>query len=76
MNLNAMRNGYAHSVNEVASFIRNDLAYKIRKGPAQVSYVFAGYDAKVGPQLYWGDYLGSLSKVMKAAHGYAGLYAF
>ena len=29
-----------------------------------------------GPQLYWGDYLGSQSKVMKAAHGYAGLYVF
>jgi len=73
MKLNEMRNGYAHSVGEVASFIRNDLAYKIRKGPAQVAYLFAGYDAETGPQLYWGDYLGSLSRVGKGAHGYAGL---
>ena len=51
------------------------LAESLRKSPYQANCVIAGYDEN-GPGLYWLDYLGSLQKVTKAAHGYGGHFLY
>ena len=39
--------------------------------------MIAGFDAEEnGPSLYWIDYLGTLQKVTKGAHGYAGYFLY
>ena len=55
-----------------ASFIRNELAVALRKGPYQTNLLMAGYDAQEGVSLHWIDYLASHAKVPFGAHGYAG----
>lgn len=35
----------------------------------------AGYDSKLGPQLYYMDYLASLVELKYAAHGYGGFFS-
>jgi 20S proteasome subunit beta 4 len=60
---------------EVANFTRCIVAENLRKSPYQANCVIAGYD-KDGPKLYWLDYLGSLQKVTKAAHGYGGHFLY
>jgi 20S proteasome alpha/beta subunit len=57
---------YSHN-----DFICIQLATALRKGPYQTNLLLAGYDANVGPSLYWMDYLAALSKVNFGAHGYA-----
>jgi 20S proteasome subunit beta 4 len=54
------------------SFIRNELATALRKGPYQTNILLAGYDEDQGPALHWMDYMASHSKVDFGAHGYAG----
>ncbi|KAG9394264.1 Proteasome, subunit alpha/beta [Carpediemonas membranifera] len=62
------------SVNASVNFIRSELATALRKHPYNVNILFGGVDG-TGAQLYWMDYLGSLSKLNFAAHGYFGHYA-
>merc|ERR1719487_440939 len=57
-----------------ANFTRNELAYALRKGPYQVDLLIAGVDDD-GPGLYFMDYLSSMEKVNKAAHGYGAYFA-
>ncbi|EGR33212.1 proteasome subunit beta, putative [Ichthyophthirius multifiliis] len=64
------RNGTPLNTQECASFIRSELAYGIRNGPYMVNCLIAGFDYDQ-PQLYWVDYMGTLQKSVKAAHGYA-----
>lgn len=47
---------------------RSELAYGIRNGPYMVNCLIAGFDQS-HPQLYWVDYMGTLVKSVKAAHG-------
>jgi 20S proteasome subunit beta 4 len=51
------------------------MAENLRKSPSHANVILAGYD-KDGPKLYWCDYLGSLQKVTKAAHGYGGHFLY
>jgi 20S proteasome subunit beta 4 len=60
---------------EVANFTRCICAENLRKSPYQANLIIAGCD-KDGPKLYWLDYLGSLQKVTKAAHGYGGHFLY
>ena len=38
--------------------------------PYQVNILFAGFDEKAGPSLYWMDYLATLHKMNIAGNGY------
>jgi 20S proteasome subunit beta 4 len=60
---------------EVANYTRSVMAENLRKKPYQANCIVAGYD-KDGPKLYWMDYLGSSSKVTKAAHGYGSNFLY
>jgi 20S proteasome subunit beta 4 len=60
---------------EVANYTRSIMAENLRKSPSHANVILAGYD-KDGPKLYWCDYLGSLQKVTKAAHGYGGHFLY
>lgn len=55
-----------------ATFVRNELATALRKGPYQTNILLAGYDEQGGASLHWMDYLASKSTVDFGAHGYAG----
>jgi len=57
-----------------ASFIRNELAAALRKGPYQTNLLLAGYDESTGPALYFMDYLAAQVKINFAAQGYAGYF--
>ncbi len=57
------------STKAAASFTRKELATALRKNPYQVWLLMGGYDAD-GPSLYHMDYLASMHKTDKAAHGY------
>ena len=46
----------------------------LRRGPFQVNVLMAGYDEGEGTKLYWMDYLGTLCRVTKGAHGYAAYF--
>ena len=59
----------------VASYVRSQLAESIRRNPYQANVLIAGYDND-GPKLYWLDYLGSIVRVAKAAHGYGAYFLY
>jgi 20S proteasome subunit beta 4 len=63
------------NTDEVANFTRSVVAENLRKSPYQANCLVAGFDVD-GPKLYWMDYLGSSSKVTKAAHGYGGHFLY
>lgn len=63
------------NTDEVANYTRSILAENLRKSPYQANSLIAGFD-KDGPKLYWLDYLGSMAKVTKAAHGYGGHFLY
>eukprot|EP01015_Nassula_variabilis_P033016 TRINITY_DN785_c0_g1_i9.p1 TRINITY_DN785_c0_g1~~TRINITY_DN785_c0_g1_i9.p1 ORF type:complete len:121 (-),score=31.64 TRINITY_DN785_c0_g1_i9:53-415(-) len=52
---------------------RYTMAQNLRKSPYQVNCMIAGID-NGEPSLYWADYLGTLQKVTKGAHGYAAMF--
>ena len=69
------QNGNRLNTEEVASYVRNQLAESIRRNPYQTNVLLAGYDND-GPKLYWLDYLGSMVRVAKAAHGYGAYFLY
>merc|ERR1719261_317912 len=69
-----MRNGIKLGTKAAASFTRNELAHALRRGPYQVDLLIAGYDEDEGPSLYFMDYLSSMQKLNKAAHGYGAYF--
>merc|ERR1711935_323871 len=71
--LSTLRSGTKMSVKAAANFTRNEIASSLRKGPYQCDMLFAGCD-KAGPQLYFIDYLASMQKCNKAAHGYGAYF--
>ena len=73
--LYGLRAGHTLSTHATAQFTRNELAEALRKGPYQVNLLIAGFDAGVGPSLYFLDYLGALHRVNTGAHGYASYFA-
>jgi len=72
--LNYYRNGVAMSTHGVANYMRGEKSAKLRKGMAVVDMLLGGYDEDVGPSLYFIDYLASMQKLDKGAHGYAGFF--
>eukprot|EP00472_Partenskyella_glossopodia_P004244 CAMPEP_0197534802 /NCGR_PEP_ID=MMETSP1318-20131121/48396_1 /TAXON_ID=552666 /ORGANISM="Partenskyella glossopodia, Strain RCC365" /LENGTH=192 /DNA_ID=CAMNT_0043092199 /DNA_START=212 /DNA_END=790 /DNA_ORIENTATION=+ len=68
------RNDLPLTTKGAANFTRNELATFLRKSPYQVNLLMAGYDEKVGPSLYYMDYLGSMHKMGFAAHGYGSYF--
>ena len=75
MELYYYKNNFRPSTDEVANYTRSIVAENLRKSPYQANCIIAGYDSN-GPKLYWLDYLGSLQKVTKAAHGYGGNFLY
>jgi len=69
-----MRNGIKLGTAAAANFTRNELAHALRRGPYQVDMLIAGYDEDEGPSLYFMDYLSSMQKLNKAAHGYGAYF--
>lgn len=66
------RNGYSLNSFGTAQYIRSFLAESIRsRSPYAVNALLAGWD-QTGPSLFYVDYLGTLDKLRKGAHGYAG----
>lgn len=71
--LYSLRTGLTLSTKAAANFTRNELAHSLRKGPYQADLLIAGVDED-GPGLYFLDYLASMEKVNKAAHGYGAMF--
>jgi len=72
--LNYFRNGVPMSTHAVAHYMRGEKSAKLRKGMAVVDMLLGGYDEPEGPSLYFIDYLASMQKLDKGAHGYAGFF--
>ncbi|XP_059058419.1 proteasome subunit beta type-2-like [Achroia grisella] len=71
-----MRNGYQLDTAAVVHFTRKNLAEAMKGGnPYMVNSLMAGYDEKVGSQLYTMDFIASCVKVPFAAHGFGGILA-
>ncbi|KAF8895850.1 20S proteasome subunit [Gymnopilus junonius] len=72
-----IRNLYALRPSAAASWIRRSLAESLRsRRPYSVNLLLGGYDtATHDPHLYWIDYLGTISEVPFAAHGYGSYFA-
>ncbi|CEM33112.1 unnamed protein product [Vitrella brassicaformis CCMP3155] len=73
IHLYRLRNGVTLSVRAAANFTRGELAYYLRRNPYQVNVLLAGHDEE-GPSLYWMDYIASMAKVSRGAHGYAAYF--
>lgn len=76
MSLYSLRTGVSLSTHAAAKWTRNQLAEALRQSPYQVNVLLAGWDASVGPSMYYMDYLGSLHPMKIAAHGYPSYFAF
>mmetsp|Transcript_50113 Transcript_50113/g.99821 ORF Transcript_50113/g.99821 Transcript_50113/m.99821 type:complete len:199 (-) Transcript_50113:190-786(-) len=72
--LNYYRNSVPMSTHAVANYMRGEKSAKLRKGMAVVDMLLGGYDEDAGPSLYFIDYLASMQKLDKGAHGYAGFF--
>jgi len=70
LKLYELNNDIKMNTDSAASYIRNELATALRKGPYQTNLLLAGYDENSGPSLHWMDYMASYSKVNFGAHGY------
>ena len=69
------QNGHRLTTDETAAYLRKELSEGIRSEPHQCNCLVAGYDID-GPKLYWLDYLGSMVRVVKAAHGYGAYFLY
>jgi len=74
VNLSFYKNSVPLSTHAVANYMRGEKSAKLRKGMAAVDMLLAGYDEGVGPSLYFIDYLASMQKLDKGAHGYCGMF--
>ncbi|KAL0052843.1 hypothetical protein WJX82_008466 [Trebouxia sp. C0006] len=72
--LYALRNGQQLTTDAVANYTRGELATALRKKPYQVNILFAGFDEKAGPSLYWMDYLATMHKMNIAGNGYGSYF--
>ncbi|KAF9010052.1 20S proteasome subunit [Cyathus striatus] len=71
-----IRNLYPLRPSAAASWIRRQLAESLRsRKPYSVNLLLGGYDtASHDPHLYWIDYLGTMTEVPFAAHGYGAYF--
>ncbi|TFK75905.1 N-terminal nucleophile aminohydrolase [Pluteus cervinus] len=72
-----IRNTLTLGPSAAASWIRRSLADSIRsRRPYAVNLLVGGYDTSSHtPELYWIDYLGTLTKIPFGAHGYGSYFA-
>ncbi|KAF8148382.1 20S proteasome subunit [Crassisporium funariophilum] len=72
-----IRNLYPLRPSAAASWIRRALAESLRsRKPYSVNLLLGGYDTSShDPHLYWIDYLGTMTEVPFAAHGYGAYFA-
>ncbi len=68
------RDGYSLSTHAVANFARSFLADSLRERMYACDSLIGGFDAGLGPSLYYLDYLATLQKLDKAAHGYGAYF--
>uniref|UniRef100_A0A0G4GZ24 Proteasome subunit beta n=1 Tax=Chromera velia CCMP2878 TaxID=1169474 RepID=A0A0G4GZ24_9ALVE len=71
--LHRLRTSTKLSTSAFANYTRGELAHALRRGPYQVNLLVAGMDDGQ-PSLFWIDYLSSMVKSTKAAHGYAAYF--
>merc|ERR1719399_835948 len=74
MDLYLMRNGVPLTTQAAANYMRGEKSYNLRRQMSVVDMLLAGYDEADGPSLYFLDYLASMQKLDKAAHGYGGFF--
>jgi len=74
IHLYAFRTGLSLSTKATANWTRNQLADFLRSEPYQVDSLIGGFDEKVGPSLFYMDYLSSMHQVDKASHGYVAYF--
>jgi len=74
ISLNYFRNSVPMSTHAVANYVRGEKSANLRKGMKVVDMLLGGYDEGVGPSLYFVDYLASMQKLDKGAHGYTGFF--
>ena len=74
ISLSYYKHGNPLSTHAVANYMRGEKSANLRKGMAQVDMLLVGYDEGVGPSLYFLDYLASMQKLDKGAHGYCGFF--
>ncbi|KAF9444294.1 20S proteasome subunit [Macrolepiota fuliginosa MF-IS2] len=76
LRLYQIRNIYPLRPSAAASWIRRSLAESLRsRNPYSVNLLVGGYDTSSHePKLYWIDYLGTVSEVPFAAHGYGAYF--
>ena len=72
--LNYYRNNVMMSTHAVANYMRGEKSANLRKGMKVVDMLLGGFEPDVGPTLYFIDYLASMQKLDKGAHGYAGMF--
>jgi len=75
--LYGIRNVYQLRPSAAASWIRREMANSLRSNnPYEVNLLLGGYDVETNrPHLYWIDYLGTLTEVPFASHGYGGYFS-
>jgi len=73
--LYSLRHGIPLTTHALAEFTRKEISEALRKGPYQCSLIIGGCDEKHGPELYWCDYLGSLTSCKYTSHGYSSYFA-
>jgi len=74
LSLYSLRNGVPLSTHAAANYMRGEKSYNLRRKMAQVDMLLAGFDADVGPSLYFIDYLASMQQIKFGAMGYAGFF--
>ncbi|EKM78884.1 hypothetical protein AGABI1DRAFT_114444 [Agaricus bisporus var. burnettii JB137-S8] len=76
LRLYQIRNIYPLRPAAASSWIRRSLAESLRsRHPYSVNLLLGGYDTSLSePKLYWIDYLGTVTEVPFAAHGYGSYF--
>jgi 20S proteasome subunit beta 4 len=69
-----IRHGYSLSPHAAANFIRKYLADSLRRNPYLVNLLMGGFSEDQGTSLYYMDYLGTMTKVPFASHGYGSFF--
>ena len=68
------KNGYRLDLEATAQLTWTILAEALREGPYQTNALIGGIDEDGEAKMYWLDYLGTIQRVTKGGHGYAGYF--
>ena len=70
----SLLDGRQLSTKACANFIRDELSIAIRKNPYQANILLGGLDKDGKGELYYIDYLGTMTPVTCAGHGYGSMF--